>query len=58
MQIVLRRRIQGTARWVAILTVVVCVLGTVAGCGSNPQKPAGPGGGRMQPYNPNDGTYK
>ncbi len=47
-------------KWIHGLLVVfmLCGLVALAGCGGDPQKPAGPGGERMQPYNPGDGTYK
>lgn len=45
-----------------LFVLVVCVALMGSGCNdageSDPTKPAGPGGERSQPYNPDDGTYK
>ncbi|MCX7665874.1 MAG: hypothetical protein N2112_10025 [Gemmataceae bacterium] len=43
-----------------ILYVMLCTITITGmfGCGGElPQKPAGPGGERLQPFNPNNGQY-
>jgi len=39
-----------------IAVMILCGVMIMSGCGD--YKPAGPGGERMQPYNPADGQYK
>ena len=52
------RKIQMFKKILIVWVISFFILG-LSGCADeNPTKPAGPGGGRQQPFDPNTGRYK
>lgn len=45
-------------KWVLGLVVLAALAGLVGVTGCDPEKPAGPGGLRMQPYSSGTGQFK
>ena len=45
-------------KWVLGLVVLAALVGLVGVTGCDPEKPAGPGGQRLQPFNIRSGQYK